>query len=119
APIEPYLMQNYKGVETGYGFPGINWMSPSRAFRAYQLNPLLYQKTEAQEVSNRNSHIDNNENIKEKVQRPTCRPTPGSSTAASAFSAECASKRPSTMASVASLTSSASGSGIPTAPSSA
>jgi len=68
APIEPYLMQNYKNVETGYGFPSINWMSPSRAFRAYQLNPLLYQQTEAQVVSNRNSHIDNNENIKEKVQ---------------------------------------------------
>jgi len=68
APIEPYLMQNYKNVETGYGFPSINWMSPSRAFRAYQLNPLLYQQTDAQRASDRNSHIDNNENIKEKVQ---------------------------------------------------
>jgi len=68
APIEPYLMQRYKNVDTGYGMPSINWMSPSRAFRAYQLNPLLYQQTEAQKVSDRNSHIDNNENIKEKVQ---------------------------------------------------
>jgi TonB-dependent receptor len=68
APIEPYLMQRYKNVETGYGMPSINWMSPSRAFRAYQLNPLLYQQTDAQRVSDRNSHIDNNENIKEKVQ---------------------------------------------------
>jgi iron complex outermembrane receptor protein len=68
APIEPYLMQRYKGVDTGYGMPSINWMSPSRAFRAYQLNPLLYQQTDAQRVSDRNSHIDNNENIKEKVQ---------------------------------------------------
>ena len=68
APIEPYLMQLYKNVDTGYGMPSINWMSPSRAFRAYQINPLLYQQTEAQKVSDRNSHIDNNENIKEKVQ---------------------------------------------------
>jgi iron complex outermembrane receptor protein len=68
ASIEPYLMQRYKNVETGYGMPSINWMSPSRAFRAYQLNPLLYQQTDAQKASDRNSHIDNNENIKEKVQ---------------------------------------------------
>lgn len=68
APIEPYLMQRYRGVETGYGMPSINWMSPSRAYRAYQLNPLLYQQTDAQKASDRNSHIDNNENIKEKVQ---------------------------------------------------
>jgi iron complex outermembrane receptor protein len=68
ASIEPYLMQRYKNVETGYGMPSINWMSPSRAFRAYQLNPLLYQQTDAQRATDRNSHIDNNENIKEKVQ---------------------------------------------------
>jgi len=68
APIEPYLMQRYRNVDPGYGLPPIVWMSPSRAFRAYQLNPLLYQQTEAQRVSDRNSHIDNNENIKETVQ---------------------------------------------------
>src|SRR5688500_9383197 len=68
ASIEPYLMQRYKNVETGYGMPSINWMSPSRAFRAYQLNPLLYQQTDAQRASDRNSHIDNHENIKEQVQ---------------------------------------------------
>ena len=68
APIEPYLMQVYRGVDTGYGFPSINWMSPLRAYRAWQLNPLLYQATDAQQATSRNSHIDNNENIKEKVQ---------------------------------------------------
>ena len=68
APIEPYLMQRYKNVDTGYGLPSINWMSPSRAYRAFQLNPLLYQQTDAQKASDRNSHIDNNENIQEKVQ---------------------------------------------------
>ncbi len=68
APIEPYLMQVYRGVDTGYGFPSINWMSPLRAYRAFQLNPLLYQMTDAQAATTRNTHIDNNENIKEKVQ---------------------------------------------------
>ncbi len=68
ASIEPYLMQRYKNVDPGYGMPPINWMSPSRAFRAFQLNPLLYQQTDAQRASDRNSHIDNNENIKETVQ---------------------------------------------------
>jgi hypothetical protein len=68
APIEPYLMQRYRNVDPGYGIQPIVWMSPSRAFRAYQLNPLLYQQTDAQRVSDRNSHIDNNENIKETVQ---------------------------------------------------
>ena len=33
-----------------------------------QLNPLLYQQTDAQRASDRNSHIDDNERIKEKVQ---------------------------------------------------
>lgn len=68
APIDPYLMQVYRGVETGYGVPSINWMSPLRAYRAWQLNPLLYQMTDAQQATARNGHIDNNENIKEKVQ---------------------------------------------------
>jgi TonB-dependent receptor len=68
APIDPYLMQVYRGVETGYGVPSINWMSPLRAYRAWQLNPLLYQATDAQQATTRNNHIDNNENIKEKVQ---------------------------------------------------
>ncbi len=68
APIDPYLMQNYRGVDTGYGMPSVNWMSPRRTFLAYQLDPLLYQETDAQQATSRNSHIDNNENIKEKVQ---------------------------------------------------
>jgi TonB-dependent receptor len=68
APIEPYLMQVYRGVDTGYGVPSINWMSPGRAYAAWLANPRLYQATDAQQATTRNSHIDNNENIKEKVQ---------------------------------------------------
>ncbi len=68
APLDPYLMQVYKNVDPGYGFPNLPWMSPLRAWRAFELNPLLYQKTDAQRAAERTYHIDNNENIKEKVQ---------------------------------------------------
>jgi TonB-dependent receptor len=68
APITPYLMEVYRGVETGYGFPSINWMSPVRTYEAFKANPRLYQQTDAQMAAARNGHIDNNENIKEKVQ---------------------------------------------------
>ena len=68
APIEPYLMQTYRGVDTGYGLPSINWMSPRAAYEAFKANPLLYQMTDAQQATARNGHIDNNENIKETVQ---------------------------------------------------
>ena len=68
APIDPYLMRVYRGVDTGYGFPSINWMSPTRAYAAWQANPRLYQATDAQLATTRNNHIDNNENVKEKVQ---------------------------------------------------
>jgi len=68
APLDPYLMQVYKNVDPGYGFPNLPWMSPLRAWRAFQLDPLLYQKTDAQMAAERTYHIENNENIKEKVQ---------------------------------------------------
>jgi hypothetical protein len=69
APIEPYLMQRYKGVDTGYGMPSINWMSPSRAYpRLPAQSPAVPADRRATGLSDRNSHIDNNENIKETVQ---------------------------------------------------
>ena len=48
ASVAPYTMQVYRNVDPGYGFPTIPLMSPTGAWRAYQANPLLYQKTEAQ-----------------------------------------------------------------------
>ncbi|HRE81737.1 MAG TPA: TonB-dependent receptor, partial [Opitutaceae bacterium] len=68
APLDPYLMQVYRNVDPGYGFPNIPWMSPLRAWRAFQLNPLLYQKTEAQRVTAGNYAVDNSEHIEETVQ---------------------------------------------------
>lgn len=68
ASMAPYTMQVYKNVDPGYGFPSIPWMSPTGAWRAFQANPLLYQKTEAQRVTEFNTSVDNSERIDETVQ---------------------------------------------------
>ncbi len=68
ASVAPYTMQVYKDVDPGYGFPTIPWMSPSRAWNAFLANPLLYQKTEAQRVTEGNTAIDNSERIDETVR---------------------------------------------------
>lgn len=68
ASMAPYTMQVYKNVDPGYGFPTIPWISPTGAWRAFQANPLLYQKTEAQRVTEGNTSIDNSERIDETVR---------------------------------------------------
>jgi TonB-dependent receptor len=68
ASMEPYVMQVYKNVDSHYGFYGIQWMSPSRAWEAYQANPLLYGKTEAQRVTEGNYAVDNSEHLDETLQ---------------------------------------------------
>jgi iron complex outermembrane receptor protein len=68
ASVAPYTMQVYKNVDPGYGFTNIPWMSPTGAWRAFQQNPLLYQKTEAQRVTEGNTSVDNSERIDETVQ---------------------------------------------------
>jgi iron complex outermembrane recepter protein len=68
APLDPYIMRVYKDQDSHYGFHGIQWMSPLRTFRAYELNPLLYSQTVAQQVAAENSRIDNSEFIEEIVQ---------------------------------------------------
>ena len=68
APMAPYTMQVYRNVDPGYGFPSIPWISPSRAWNAFLANPLLYQKTEAQRVTEGNSMIDSSERIDETVK---------------------------------------------------
>jgi iron complex outermembrane receptor protein len=67
APIQPYLMQNYRNVDSLYGFRNIPWMSPLRALRAYQADPRLYQMTVAQQFAAENSRLDNSEYIEETV----------------------------------------------------
>ncbi len=68
APIQPYLMQNYRNVDSHYGFRNIPWMSPLRALRAYQADPRLYQMTVAQQFAAENSRLDNSEYIEETVR---------------------------------------------------
>ena len=61
-------MQVYKNLDSHYGFYGLQWMSPSRAWEAYQANPLLYGKTEAQRVTESNYAVDNSEHLDESIQ---------------------------------------------------
>lgn len=68
APLDPYVMQVYRNVDPGYGFSNIPWMSPLRAWRAYQQNPLLYTKRETELVNESNYAVDNSEHIEETVQ---------------------------------------------------
>jgi TonB-dependent receptor len=68
ASMEPYTMQVYKNVDPGYGFPTIPWISPTGTWRAFQANPLLYQKTDAQRATEFNTAIDASERIDETVQ---------------------------------------------------
>lgn len=68
ASMAPYTMQVYQNVDPGYGFPSIPWISPTGAWRAFQANPLLYQKTDAQRATEYNTSIDASERIDETVQ---------------------------------------------------
>jgi len=68
ASMAPYTMQVYKNVDPGYGFTSIPWISPTGAWRSFLANPLLYQKTEAQRVTEGNTSIDNSERIDETVR---------------------------------------------------
>ncbi|MBI5381712.1 MAG: TonB-dependent receptor [Opitutae bacterium] len=68
ASLAPYAMQVYKNVDPGYGFTNIPWLSPRVAWQAFQANPLLYQKTEAQRVTDAVTGVENSERIDETVQ---------------------------------------------------
>ena len=63
-----YTMQVYRNVDPGYGFSNIPWMSPTRALDAFKANPLLFQKTDAQRLTEFTTSIQNSERIDEKVQ---------------------------------------------------
>lgn len=63
----PYLMQVYKNQDSHYGFKNIPWISPSRAWSAFQANPILFSQTEAQVVSQESFRVTNSEYIREEV----------------------------------------------------
>jgi TonB-dependent receptor len=68
APLAPYTMRVYRNVDPGYGFFNLPWLSPTRALEAWKANPLLYQKTEAQRVTEFTSSIQTSERIDERIQ---------------------------------------------------
>jgi len=55
APMQPYVMQVYKNMDSHYGFDGVQWLSPSRAWQAYLQNPRLYTQTLAQQFAAENN----------------------------------------------------------------
>jgi TonB-dependent receptor len=67
-PVEQYASKNYKNLDNGYGFSGIDFMSPSAAYAAWKADPKLFGQTDAQQATSRNYNIDNNENFKEEVK---------------------------------------------------
>ena len=68
ATAEPYGMQVYRDMDSGYGYRGIEWMSPSRLLAAYRADPALYVKTEAQAVAEGNARVDGSEFVRETVR---------------------------------------------------
>lgn len=67
ANADPYKMQVYRDTDSGYGFHGIEWMSPLRVLRAYETDPMLYVMTDAQRFNAYNSRIDGSEFIRETI----------------------------------------------------
>lgn len=68
ATAEPYGMQVYRDMDSHYGYFGIEWMSPVRVFQAYQADPTLYTKTEAQRFAEGNARVDGSEFVRETVR---------------------------------------------------
>jgi hypothetical protein len=61
------MMQVYVNQDSHYGFKNIPWISPSRAWAAYQANPALFSQTLAQVVAQETGRINNSERIRETV----------------------------------------------------
>ena len=53
--------------DSNYGFKNVPWISPSRAWAAYQANPALFSQTLAQVVAQETGRINNSERIRETV----------------------------------------------------
>jgi len=66
-PAAPFLMQVYVNQDSHYGFRNVPWISPSRAWSAFQENSRLFAQTPAQVVAAENFRITNSEFIAEAV----------------------------------------------------
>jgi iron complex outermembrane receptor protein len=67
ASLSPYAMQVYRNQDSHFGFRNIPWLSPSRAWSAYQANPVLFIQTPAQVVAAENYRVTNSEYFEETV----------------------------------------------------
>lgn len=67
SPPPSTMMQVYVNQDSHYGFRNIPWVSPRRAWAAYQTNPTLFAQTPAQVVAQESGRITNSERIRETV----------------------------------------------------
>ncbi|MDO8543238.1 MAG: TonB-dependent receptor [Opitutaceae bacterium] len=63
----PFAAQVYANRDASFGFSGVPWSSPHRAWEAYQENPRLFTKTAAQQVAEETFRITNSERFQETV----------------------------------------------------
>ncbi|WP_414661808.1 TonB-dependent receptor [Horticoccus sp. 23ND18S-11] len=63
----PYAAQVYRNREANFGFVDIPWVSPHRAWQAFQQTPSLFSKTAAQVVTAETFRITNSEVFEETV----------------------------------------------------
>jgi iron complex outermembrane recepter protein len=63
----PYVTQVYNGRDSDFGIVGVPWISPHRAWQAYQQNPALFSLTPAQIVAEESFRITNSEAVQEEV----------------------------------------------------
>jgi len=63
----PYAAQVYAGRPAVFGFTDIPWVSPHRAWQAFQADPRLFTQTVAQQVAEATFRINNSEVFDEMV----------------------------------------------------
>lgn len=64
---EPFLTQNYRNMDSFYGFKNIPWTSAKGGYTAYLANPRLFSSTAAQLVASENARLAASEYIQERV----------------------------------------------------
>lgn len=63
----PYAAQIYAHRDGNFGFSNVPWVSPHRAYAAFQQNPGLFTKTVPQQVAEETFRINNSELFEESV----------------------------------------------------
>ncbi len=63
----PYRFSTYVNQDEGSGFTNMPWISPYKVWEAYQANPALFTKTNAQAVAEETFRMTNSEFLQEAV----------------------------------------------------